>query len=90
MQQNWHAAAKHYNIKPTQILIVEYLNDKHKLISIFAELFTLSGFIVRSKSQLQPCNKCMNAIPTKQYFDILKKNIKIEIEWKPHCSECVN
>jgi|688.fasta_scaffold879332_2 hypothetical protein len=90
MQQNWHAAAKNYNIKPTQILIVEYLNndEEHKLISTFAELFTLCGFIVRSQQQIQPCSKCMRAIPTKNYFDILKENIKIEMEWQPSCYNC--
>ena len=66
-------------------------DDKHKLIGVFAELFTICGFIVRSPKDIYPCDNCDCALPSPERFIQIKEsgNIKLSInEWSSKCSKC--
>jgi len=93
LQNNWESLASKNKVRPSQIMIVDYFtyDESHKLLNIIAEIYTLSGFMVRSKEDIIPCEKCDRAIPTLERFTQIKEsgNIKLSVkEWSPKCSTC--
>ena len=92
LQSNWEFSSKKNNTKPAKIMIVDYFqyDNQHELINIFAEIYTLNGFVVRSKDDITPCNKCDCAIPSIDRFNQMKEsNVKLNIDkWSNKCSKC--
>ena len=92
LQRNWEIATEKNNIKTADIMIVEYLkpDENHKLIGIFSEILTATGFIVRSIEELFPCSICDRAIPCENTFNLMKeKGVDLPIEkWDKICSGC--
>ena len=93
LQANWEFSCKEKKVHPAQIIVVDYFKytDENKLLNIFSEIFTLSGFIVRSKDDIIPCEKCDRAIPTLSRFNQMKtaENLKLDItDWSSTCSKC--
>ena len=93
LQNNWENLSRKNKVKPAQIMIVDYFmyDEDHKLLNIIAEIYTLSGFMVRSKEDIIPCEKCDRAIPTIERFTQIKEsgNIKLSVQdWSPKCSTC--
>jgi hypothetical protein len=93
LQSNWEFSCKEQNVLPANIIIVDYFqyNDTYRLLNVFAEIFTLCGFIVRSKEDIIPCSKCDLALPSQNRFNQMKEsgNIKLNIEeWSLKCSKC--
>ena len=93
LQSNWEFNSTKQKVRPAHIMIVEEFlrDDKHKLIGVFAELFTICGFIVRSPKDIYPCDNCDCALPSPERFSQMKNSgtIKLNIlEWSPKCSKC--
>ena len=93
LQRNWEFSCKQKKIKPAQIIIVDYFqyDDNHKLLNVFSEIFTLSGFIVRSDKDIIPCSNCDSALLSLERFNqmIESKDVKLNInEWSSKCSKC--
>jgi hypothetical protein len=92
LENNWKNVCKKLNVKPTNIIIVDsniVLDDNHKLVSLFSEILTKSGFCVRSKHHLFPCKKCGRALPQPEFYDILKSNhANIPGKWSVVCENC--
>ena len=93
LQSNWEFYCTKEKVRPAHIMIVEEFlrDDKHKLIGVFAELFTICGFIVRSPKDIYPCDNCDCALPSPERFSQMKNSgtIKLNIlEWSPKCSKC--
>ena len=92
LQKNWEIATEKNNIKTAKIIIVEFLikDEDHKLVNIFSEILTATGFIIRSKDELLYCETCNRAIPCENTFNSIKENnIKINIDtWSNKCSGC--
>lgn len=91
---NWENLMKKNNMKKGQILIVNYFSDDsdHELLKMFTEIYTIMGFIVRTKDELSKCTVCECALPTEKIFNRIKeesKDIKLRIDkWSPKCSRC--
>ena len=66
LQKNWEIATEKNNIKTAKIIIVEFLikDEDHKLVNIFSEILTATGFIIRSKDELLYCETCNRDIPS--------------------------
>lgn len=91
LTENWNSICESNNIKPTKVLIVDYLefNDSHTLVKTLAELFTKAGFVVRRKNEFIPCSECDKAIPVQDLYHNLKKSQSIvPLEWSTKCSSC--
>lgn len=93
LQSNWENYCNEQKVRPAHIMIInEFLIDKnHTLIGVFAELFTICGFIVRTPKDICPCDNCDCALPSPERFIQMKnsKTIKLSIdEWSPKCSKC--
>ena len=93
LQSNWEYATKQNNIKKGQILIVDYFNQDDEnidLIKIFCEIFTMSGFMVRTKDELTPCKVCNLGIPSLDIYNKMKEvpTLKILDEWSDTCTTC--
>ena len=93
LQSNWENYCNEQKVRPAHIMIVnEFLVDEtHKLIGVFAELFTICGFMVRTPKDIYPCDNCDCALPTLQKFIKMKnsKTIKLSIDlWSSKCSKC--
>ncbi len=94
-QTNWVKVANMINVPITQIIIVDDMifDEEHSLIRTFAELLTRSGFSVRRKDEFIPCEKCGNALPTREMYEVYKKvqeenGIKVPITWSNKCKNC--
>ena len=91
MENNWNSLITKHNMRKSQIIIVNYLIDDnyHRLINIFAELFTRSGFVIRTKDELFPCELCNSAIPSLVVYNKMKEqNLNIPENWSKKCSTC--
>ena len=62
LQSNWENYCNEQKVRPAHIMIInEFLIDKnHTLIGVFAELFTICGFIVRTPKKRRNYNKGLN------------------------------
>jgi hypothetical protein len=94
LQNNWETICKLSKVKPTEIIIVDFIvydkSESHTLIKIFSEILTKSGFCVRSKNEFLSCKKCGLALPSESLYDSMKQNnIKsIPSRWMPVCENC--
>lgn len=88
---NWLKVCKISNTKPVSIIIVDELifDDNHRLIKAFAECFTLTGFVVRRKSEFIECSVCGKAIPSEKMYNLFKENnISTPTYWSSTCLGC--
>ena len=94
LQTNWEIITKQFNIKHAKIMIVDKtVNDndeKYSLIRVFSEIFTQSGFIVRSKDELFSCKICGGAIPNEETYNKIKETglSLIPEKWDTKCIDC--
>jgi len=95
IQSNWVSVANMANVSTTQIVIVDDIvfDDNHNLIRSFSELLTCSGFSVRRKGEIIPCEKCGNALPSKEMYDVYSKvqdesTIVLPEKWGNKCIDC--
>lgn len=92
LENNWKNVCNKMNVSPTKIIIVDsniMMDGNHKLISLFAEILTKSGFCVRSKNHFFACKKCGRALPHTETYDIFKNNNNIIPEtWSTICEKC--
>ena len=92
LNTNWELLSKkNININPTQIIIVDNIlyDDNHKLIQIFIDLYTMVGFLVRTKNDVFICKICNKAIPNLEMYKRMKEmNINVPEKWSNKCSKC--
>lgn len=93
IQQNWYHICRQNNLKPSQIIIVNYLSDdrEHRLMNIFLDVFYSSGFVVRLNQHYDVCPTCQSfAVPTEyMYRCFVERNIpNIPSTWTPTCYNC--
>lgn len=91
IQRNWEYACKENKLNKGQIMIVDTLefDDDHKLIQIFCEIYAKSGFMVRGKDELYPCEICDCAIPCEESYNIMKqKGLNVPEKWSNRCIKC--
>lgn len=92
LQNNWEFITSKHNIKKCQMVIVQKMinDDSHKLIQLFAEIYSLSGFIVRSKDEIIPCEKCFSAIPNIETYEKMKnEGLPVPERWLRVCQNCL-
>jgi len=94
-QINWVNVSNMANVRTAQIVIVDDMvfDESHNLIRTFAELLTRSGFSVRRKEEFIPCEKCGNALPTREMYEVYKKvqeesRIELPENWSNKCKNC--
>ena len=91
LDKNWEEICSKNRIEKKKIVLVEYcfFDDSHRLISVVCEILTLSGFCVRTKNDLFPCNSCGYALPQSHVYDLLKgKGEQIPENWSVYCEKC--
>ena len=93
IQQNWYHICRQNNLKPAQIIIVNYLSDdkEHRLMNIFLDVFYSSGFVVRLNQHYDICSRCQSfAVPTEyMHRCFVERNIpNIPSVWTPTCYNC--
>ena len=92
-QKNWELVCQKIGVKPTQIMIVEEVEQgpNYTLIQNFAECFTRAGFVVRKQMEFIPCSKCGAAVPTQLvYKQLQEKIITVPPRWSETCSSCLS
>ena len=92
LQNNWESITSQYNVKKCQIIIVQKMinDDDHSLIKLFAEIYTRAGFIIRTKDEIIPCEKCFSAIPNIETYETMKKsNLPVPEMWLRVCQRCL-
>ena len=92
LQNNWENITSQYNTKKCQIVIVDKIinDDNHTLINIFAEIYTKCGFIIRTKDEIIPCEKCFSAIPNIETYENMKKSgLDVPELWLRVCQKCL-
>ena len=92
LTDSWNKICLQTNSEKKQIIIVDEINpdkDKHSLLYVFIELFTKMGFIVRTKQEIIPCEKCGCALPTQLSWSLYKKaKLNIPENWSQFCIKC--
>jgi hypothetical protein len=92
LKKNWKTICKTLKVPRTQILLIDNdlnIDENHKLVCLFSEILTKSGFCVRSKNHLFPCKKCGKALAQPMLYDLLKeKGIQTPSVWSPICENC--
>jgi hypothetical protein len=90
LDKNWRKVCVQMKVRPTKVMIVnnfEHNNDNMKLVNIFCEIFTKSGFSVKKSSEYIPCVNCQYAIPVPEVYDRFKNSrFSIPDKWKDVCS----
>jgi hypothetical protein len=79
LTSTWVIAASTIGVRPTKIIIVDYLHpssDGYTLIGTFAELFTRAGFMVRRNVEFLCCGVCTSLIPRQIVYDMMKDSGK--------------
>ena len=91
LQCNWEIMMQKYNMKRGKIVIVDdfVVDEKHKLIQLFAELYTRLGYILRTKKEIISCQICASAIPNKDMHERMKAaKLNVPVEWVECCKKC--
>jgi hypothetical protein len=94
LTQNWEEICLKNNVTPKQIVVCQgiYFDSSHLVLKTFSEILTLSGFCVRTKNDLFPCNKCGLALPQSHLYDLLKEKVEYEDDippvWSVLCQDC--
>jgi len=88
LHDNWMKLCGTFKARPQQIVLIERLElDDHYN---FAELLSQTGFVVRTKHEFHPCQKCHLILPTSQIYEKLKENNKhVPSEWSEYCIKCI-
>lgn len=87
LKDNWKYMSKQSKSDMQKIIIVEkFANEQHLS---YAELLTHAGFVVRTKSDIQPCSVCKLAIPSEHMYNKMKE-IKRDMPsiWVNKCKTC--
>jgi hypothetical protein len=75
-----------------EIIIIDSeltVDSNHKLVGVFCEILTKSGFCVRSKNHLLTCETCGLAIPREHIYNMMKANgIRVPTFWSKKCFKC--
>ena len=62
---------------------------EHTLINLFCDIFTRSGFIVRRRNEIFPCEVCNACIPNNESYNKMKEsNIQVPETWSQKCTTC--
>lgn len=88
---NWEIMMQKYNMTKGKIIIVDYfkVDDHHKLIQLFAELYTRMGYVLRTKDELKSCQICASAIPNEDMYNRMKvAKLKVPDTWLECCYKC--
>lgn len=91
LNTNWATFCSTLKTLPSQILIVKELNfgENHKLIRVFTELATQSGFAVREMKDYGLCSVCCKCIPTSVMYNMfVQKGIQVPSTWDGKCTNC--
>jgi len=81
---NWVKTCEKMGSRPAQIMIVDDIifDDDHKLLQLFGDVFTKTGFSVKSKNHFIPCGRCKSAYPTLSIHQLLKESDNVvPAEW---------
>jgi len=92
LQSNWEKITEQQKIKKCQLVIVQKIinDDKYTLINTFAEIYTRAGFIIRTKDEIIPCEKCFSAIPNIEMYETMKKSgLPVPERWLRVCEKCL-
>ena len=88
---NWNKVCEVAKVPQTQIILVDDIrfDDSHKVIKMFAEVLTRSGFVVRNVNDFISCKKCNKALPAKHMWGAFKdRGIQVPYQWNDHCVGC--
>ena len=91
LENNWVKICEMNKVEKGMIVLVDelYFDEDHKLLKIFSEIFTRSGFVIRRKEELISCKNCKNAIPSFKVYQKMKENkIKVPESWNEKCLKC--
>jgi hypothetical protein len=99
MTENWNKICKELNVEKTHIMSISDDNmfaQNHSLSRAYADIFTRSGFHVRSQCHLAICSGCKLAIASKKYHKVVLATTKSDTPgqlimpsiWNPFCSKC--
>ena len=93
--QNWYKVYEKAQTKPTQIMFVRELykdTDNYKLLRVICDIFSLSGFAVRTQGEFTTCIVCNLAIPREPIYDLLRESKETSILlpsiWSQMCVKC--
>ena len=92
LNKNWYEICTLSKQQPQKIIIVRDYSNENFLV--FSELFSSTGFQVRTLSEVQECRVCHNkALPTQFLFNKLKENEKVKFSlpeiWNDTCQKCL-
>lgn len=93
LENNWKKFCIYAEIEKMQIMIVNHydFNNNSKVFSTIAEIFSKCGFLVRRKYDIIPCLICGDAIPSREWYDVMKKysnSDNIPNVWTDRCKMC--
>jgi hypothetical protein len=95
LENNWSEILKNSSVSKKMIMMVDFMNENendenYRLINMFASIYIMSGFAVRTKYEITSCSVCNAALPTESVFNKIKeKNLPLSIEkWDSKCSTC--
>ena len=91
LQSNWDVLTSKYNIAMGKIIIVDkfIVDEDHKLVQIFAELYTRLGYVMRAKKEMGFCAVCKSAIPAQDFHERMKcASMPVPDVWSSNCSTC--
>lgn len=95
LENNWNEILKNSSVSKKMIMMIDFMNENetdenYKLINMFASIYIMSGFAVRTKYEITSCSVCNAALPTESVFKKIKeKNLLLSIDkWDSKCSTC--
>ena len=97
LDDNWTTLCNENNVNKAKIIIVSRIdfiddddkdNDKYKLVRLFSELLTKSGFVVRDFVHILPCPTCNLALPTENMYTIMQQ-MKVESIPSEYSKKCI-
>lgn len=90
LRKHWHEICVKSDVKPAQVMIVDEMkfSKSHTLIGTFSEIFTRSGFSVRSKHEIGFCDVCNKAIPSRKVYHAMNDKSDVPDEWSATCRDC--
>jgi hypothetical protein len=90
LDKNWKKVSIQMKVSQTKVMIVrnfEHGNDNMKLINMFCEIFTKSGFSVKKQSDYIPCEDCNYAMPVPELHERFKiARFTVPEVWSSKCS----
>lgn len=94
LEKNWQNLCNQWNTTPKEIIIVDFLPreqgfEDYKILEKFCNRLTKYGFVIRSHTELVPCEICKNAQITEQVYRHLTHLHSTHKEWNPICTMCM-